>query len=307
MASEENPVKDSLIEQAARFRARLADAPGDEALRQRIEAWRAQEPAHAQAYEEAERLWALMGSAGARVAARYRLRAWALPSAGIAAALVLMLTMPALERGWQDLRSDAVADIGERRTVTLADGSQVTLDSDTALAFSLDDKGRQVRMFRGEAFFSVTHDPAHPFRIQAGDATVTVLGTRFNVRMDGTRTRVTVEHGRVRLEGPSGQRILTDETQGIYDASRVFAEPAVSADQTAWRHGRAVYYDAPLGEVVADLNRYRRGAIYLARSDLRERRVTGAFRTDTPDQTLGAIRASLHLHAIALAGTVVLY
>lgn len=293
---------EALLEQAARFRARLADAPNDPDLVLRIEHWKAVSPSHAQAFYEAEQLWKLMSPTPRAVAPHSR-HAWAV---GFAAALAALLLSPTLGRSWQDLRSDAVSSVGEQRELTLADGSRVTLASDTAMAFDIDANSRSVRMFRGEAFFAVKHDPAHPFRIQAGDAAVTVLGTRFDVRMGGEGTRVTVEQGGVRLSGPGGSQVLTAETQGIAGSDHTFVHSAYSADATAWRRGRAVFYDAPLPQVVEELNRYRRGTIYLAGAELRRRRITGSFSTARPGETLAAIRTSLGAQALELPGGVVL-
>ncbi len=306
MLVEEPPVGDALLEQAARFRARLADAPRDSALRARIEAWKAQNPLHRRAYEEAEQIWAVLGPRAGAGADKRPARGWLLPMTGVAAAVAAVLLAPTFQRAVQDMRSDAVAEVGAQRAVTLADGSRVALNSDTALTFAIDGKSRNVRMLRGEAFFAVAHDPDHPFRIQAGDAVVTVLGTRFNVRMAGDEVRVTVEQGRVRLAGEHGERILTAEMQGIADPVRTRAHAAISADVTAWRRGRAVYYDAPLGDVIEELSRYRAGGIYIVNPALRERHVTGAFRTDAPQETLEALKASLKARSLALPGGAVL-
>ncbi|WEK45133.1 MAG: FecR family protein [Candidatus Andeanibacterium colombiense] len=304
-----SPVSDALLEQAARFHARLADAPHDPDLLLNIERWKALSPSHVQALHEAERLWALMGPP-ARVErpSRSPRRASVGIGAGIAAALAALILSPMLGRSWQDLRSDAVSAVGERRELALADGTRVTLGSDTALALDVDADSRNVRMFRGEAFFAVKHDPAHPFRVRSGDATVTVLGTRFDVRMAGGDTQVTVEEGRVRLSGPGGSRILGAETQGLAGPRSTLARAAYSADATAWRRGRAVFYDAPLPQVVDELSRYRSGAIYLATPALRARRITGSFSTARPDKTLAALRASLGAQSLSLpGGVVVLY
>jgi transmembrane sensor len=151
---------------------------------------------------------------------------------------------------------------GERRQIALADGSQITLAPASRLRAASRWRPRALSLERGEAFFVVAHQDDQPFTVQAGDALVRVVGTRFNVHRGADRdVRVEVEQGVVQVsEGPNGQdRAVTLRAgqMAVADARGltvgVLAQPELAG---GWRQGRLAYDDAPLAEVVADLNRY---------------------------------------------------
>ena len=149
---------------------------------------------------------------------------------------------------------------GEHRAVQLADGSTIDMNAGSRLTVTLGKHDRRVLLPEGEAVFDVAHDAARPFLISAGDRTVRVVGTRFDVRERSGALSVTVERGMVEVrpaEGASGrawrlrpgQRL--DHVEGAPAAAISAADPA---QVTSWRTGRLVYRDQPLSDVVADLN-----------------------------------------------------
>ena len=149
---------------------------------------------------------------------------------------------------------------GERRTLELADGSTVEMNGGTSLSVALAQDGRRVALDHGQAVFDVAHEPGRPFVIAAGDRTVQVVGTQFDVRRLDGRLSVTVARGAVEVrpsEGAAGrayrlhpgQRL--DHREGLAETQVAAAEPA---EVLAWRSGRLVYREQPLRDVVADLN-----------------------------------------------------
>ncbi|HEY0647710.1 FecR family protein [Phenylobacterium sp.] len=149
---------------------------------------------------------------------------------------------------------------GERRTVQLADGSTVDLNGGTRLTVALARDARRVTLDQGQAVFDVAHAPKRPFTIAAGDRTVRVVGTQFDVRRLEGKLSVTVARGAVEVrpaEGATGrayrlhpgQRL--DHVEGATGARVAAAEPQ---EVLGWRTGRLVYREQPLGEVIADLN-----------------------------------------------------
>ena len=92
----------------------------------------------------------------------------------------------------------------------LTDGSDVTSKSSDARIEPVTVTPTEVtlRLESGTARFSVTPDPSRTFRVLAGDVTVTVLGTVFTVGYEAKNVRVQVERGRVRVNGPDGERTL---------------------------------------------------------------------------------------------------
>jgi transmembrane sensor len=176
--------------------------------------------------------------------------------AAAAAAVVALLAVPA----WQAARPTVYETrAGERRTVTLKDGSRVDLNGATRLAIHYP-RGQRVATLDGEAVFDVAKDPERPFLITAGDRRVRVVGTQFDVRRREGRLSVVVARGVVEVApvreavGPTlrltaGHRL--DHIEGAADGQ---VSAVVPAEALGWRTGRLIYRDAPMTDVVADLN-----------------------------------------------------
>ncbi|BBK39953.1 iron dicitrate transporter FecR [Allostella sp. ATCC 35155] len=283
---------------------------GDEAA---FRGWLQADPRHVAAVAMAKRLWDAAALPAATAAAADvvrnppgaarpgrpvspsagRLRPWAL-----AAAVLLLVAAGAVwgPRLRDDLRADYRTATGEHRTVELADGSRIALNTGTALAFDRDAAGRRARLFRGEAFFAVTREPARPFRVETPAGSVEVLGTRFNVRLADHRTIVTVVEGRVAALSRAGgmpQPVGAGQQSVITAAAASVAAEADPDVATAWRRGQLVFYRAKLSNVADELGRYLGGRILLLTGGLGDRRITGAFDTGRPDAALDAIAAML--------------
>jgi transmembrane sensor len=93
--------------------------------------------------------------------------------------------------------NDYQTGVGEQRVVRLADGTLVSLNSDTRIQVGVTQNRRRVTLARGEAYFEVTHNPERPFVVSVGNHDVTALGTTFLVRFDSDRTAVTLVEGKV--------------------------------------------------------------------------------------------------------------
>ncbi|WP_168220430.1 FecR family protein [Azospirillum thermophilum] len=320
MTSHHRTGPDALAEEAARRLVRLHSDAVTDAERRDTEAWLAARPENRKAFDSLRAVWSaldLLPGSGAAAAAvplpghRFpgrRLSGRLAPPALLAAGLALAaLFGPAtLDR----LRSDHSTVAGERRTVTLADGSQVQLNTDSAIAVDFSGRNRRVTLRRGEAFFTVTPDRSRPFEVVAMGAVTRVVGTRFAVRRMDEVTRVAVEEGTVEVRCPAG--IATPEdglrlTAGEAARYRSDACPTREAGvnvarATAWRDGRVVFDDRSLREVVDELNRYRPGPILLLAPDLAQRRVTGVFDIGDPDRALSAIEQVLPVRVRRVAG-----
>lgn len=276
--------------------------------------WLQADPAHVQAYAQAQALWALSEGparvlAGEEAAAlqgylaamdrarRPSLRRWS-GALAMAASLVLMV---ALGGGWQPLRwfddlgADHVSAPGQIRTVILADNSQVTLDADSAIAVNFSAGERHVELRRGVAFFSVEHT-GEPFVVDAGGGEARVLGTQFEVRLQPQGAKVTVLSGRVAVTARAGEprQVLAAGEQVAYAQGRAEALHAVDSQaQLAWRQGWLNYYKTPLAEVIADLRRYYPGRIVLLNHELAERRISGSFPHGDPQAVLNSLSGVL--------------
>ncbi|EJL38460.1 Fe2+-dicitrate sensor, membrane component [Caulobacter sp. AP07] len=312
--------EDALAEAAARWVLRLRETP-DDALLARHAAWLAEGPDRALAMAEAEAVLRVMDLAlGPDRARPRRVReTTARPgrrapiavaiTAGLAACVVLAIGSGQFIQGPRDgTRLSTV--VGAMRRQALADGSQVTLNTDTVLDVRYRNGERKVRLVKGEAFFDVVHDPGRPFIVESRAGRAQVLGTAFDVRLRGKNAQVSVLRGAVRVE-PARARGATVVRAGqgawLGDATplaQVLEDPAAI---DAWRHGRLVVYRRPLAEVVEEIDRYRGGRIILRGEASGRRLVSGAFDIGQPDAALDALTASLGLRAARLGGFVLIY
>lgn len=149
---------------------------------------------------------------------------------------------------------------GERRDISLADGSTVHLNTNTQIAVTMNGRARNVALEKGEALFEVARDTRRPFVVSVGDRNVRVAGTAFNVLRHGGRITVSVERGAVDVgaEGTRdnvrlgvGDQFAAHEGARAYQVAKI--DPAVAS---AWRDGRAVFTNATLSAVASDLSRY---------------------------------------------------
>jgi transmembrane sensor len=207
--------------------------------------------------------------------------------------------------GYDRFRADYVTDVGQTRTVALADGSTVQLNTDTAIAVDFSPARRRVDLYRGEAFFTVAKDENRPFDVVAGDGVSRAVGTAFDVLDAGQSVTVAVEEGVVRVSRPSAPEndaegvVLTAGEAARYGRTgEIEVRRDDDAAATAWRRGKLVFADRPLRDVVAELDRYRSGTIVFVNSEIAQARFTGVFNLRDTDQALAAIEGSLAVDVI---------
>ena len=249
------------------------------------------------AWERADRLRALSAlrepSPQAR-RARWMRRGGALAAcvAGLGVAGVLTLRLVS-----GDSAQLLATPVGGEKRVALSDGSKLTLNTDTQVRAEVTGTRRLVVLEKGEAFFDVRHDSAHPFTVIAGDHRITDLGTRFSVRRAGEVVTVVVEQGRVRIE-PIAPSVLLATDTGLASA----VEPAAIVDRNAvavvsdrairvvhqdeaqvardltWRDGVLSFNQTTLAEAADEFNRYNAKKLIVDRTAA-SIRIDGAFRS----------------------------
>lgn len=197
-----------------------------------------------------------------------------------AASIAGLVALPSLLPGGGQPYAIGTAP-GEHRTVALGDGTQVALNGDSLIRL---DKARPrlAIVERGEAFFTVVHDAAHPFEVQAGGTTFRDVGTAFDVVRTGDSTEMAVREGAVMVD-PAGMALRLDGGQSV----RIAAAGAIVRDadpQTigSWRQGRLLYRDAVLADVATDLARSI-GQPVSVDGAIRQRRFSGVIMID-PDR-----------------------
>lgn len=288
---------------------------------QAFQRWLHTDPSHTLAFDEVTQLWgeldAIKPLLGMPAATRQsagkprRTRSVALPRfaawpAGLALCCLLLWLSPL----GLLFRADLHTGIGEIRRVQLSDGSTVTLNSDSALSVSMEANVRHLRLLKGEALFQVSPDKNRPFRVRAGTGSVTALGTAFNIRLRDKRTEVTVtEHSVAVTLDQSVQASRLEEGQSLTFDARDGMGAAQIVDTralTAWQRGKLVFQDKPLGEVVAELNRYHHGYMFIGDDTIAQRRVNGVFRTDDPLAALEVLQNSLRIKTTRIGDYLIL-
>lgn len=314
---------------------RLAAEPGNTSLtesrlnaleRADLQHWLASDPDNAHAYAEARQLWQLTGLAAAPIAQdedaalqallhkarhhrarpRRRLAALAVAATLVLAALLTLVWQP--ERWLDNSLADYHSAPGQRLDIALADGSEVTLDGDSAIDVTLSAEGRHVVLRRGAAFFKVRHN-GQGFVVQASGGEVRVVGTRFEVRRQAAGAQVTVEEGKVAVSAQPAlpAQLLTAAQRLEYHDGQLSAVQAIDPAQAfAWREGRLSLRRQPLADVLEQLRRDYPGRILLLNASLGQRAVSGDFAAQDPLSVLAALQGVLGFELQRLPGGAVL-
>ena len=303
---------DSAEDEAVAWFVRLRDEEATAADRESFAAWLARDPAHAAAWHEIEHIWRGLGELPAPVARpaasapaalapalspRPARRLWKPLAAAAAILLAVVLARQLLPTG---LFADYRTAVAERRSIPLADGSVVELAPLSALNVDFDGELRHVRLIAGEAFFTVARNPARRFVVEARDGRVEVLGTAFDMRIDGGAVAVAVAHNAVAVRTAHAGPVRLERGQAArYDEAGVSPVSEIDPDAIAsWRQDQLVFHDAPLSQVLAELGRYRRGHVQLIGRNLGARRITAVFDARQPDAAIATIARSLNLREL---------
>jgi len=186
--------------------------------------------------------------------------------------------------------------------MTLPDGTQLALNTDTAIDVQFDGAARQVVLHAGELHVSTAHDgavPARPFLVRTGNGAVRALGTHFSVRQRGSvlapRTEVSVSEGAVEIapsQAPDALRRVDAGQQGSFDDVAVSPLTPLCPHADAWLRGVLIAERMPLGEVLEQVARYRYGVL---RCDpaLAAMPVDGIFQLHDPENILLLLQHSL--------------
>lgn len=191
---------------------------------------------------------------------------------------------------WQRLMADASTATGEVRTIILADGTTVALNTDTALSTHLTMQARDLRLHRGEIFVTTGRDAAarqyRPLRVQTAFGNLQAMGTQFLMRLEADAVRVAVREGAVELQPAHGaRRILAAGEQWRMDAAAVQPVQAMAFEPSGWVNGVLVARGMRLADLLAELGRYRSGFLG-ATPDIADVAITGIYQLHDIDQTL---------------------
>lgn len=276
-----------------------------------FEAWLAQSPTHQLAYWRMEAGWDRAGLLAAvrpprrlmRGAEERRPRSrWF-----VRVAAAVLIAAAGTSAFLFSQRDDAVTyetPVGGHRTVTLADGSRIELNTATVLKIASGGAGRHIELLQGEAFFEVKHDGTHPFVVDAGGHRLVDLGTEFSVRKTVDELKVGLVEGSVRLEktntwSHTQLAVLAPGDVAVAASGKVTITKAVSqevTDDLAWRQGRLVFRHATLAEAASQFARYNKQTLSIPDARVANLTFSSAFPTDGIEAFVRVAQKSLGLH-----------
>ena len=293
--------------------------------------WRAQSPAHAAAFAEAERVWgrtATVGRALQDPGVDYRAELDTLARRGrtihrramlggglavVAAAAAYGVTDPPW-RMWpslSELRADYRTGTGEQRAVTVAGDVAVDLNTQSSVAVrAAGDAEDRIELIAGEASFA-TKSARRSLVVIAADGMTVTDGGRFDVRHmqagSDAPVSVTCLEGLVRIEHRAGVAALRPGQRVRYDTADLGQIVAVDLGAASdWHRGIVEFRATPLTEAVEEINRYRPGRIVLMNAALGQRQLSGRFRIDQMDKVLLQLEHAFNARLQRLPGGIVL-
>jgi transmembrane sensor len=336
MSTESNKLNTQIYEEAAEWFVDFREGDVDAAGRRRFAQWLRTSPEHMRAYLELaaiynegpgldpEHRWDAAEVTGTNVVtldgvptepilvaspvARTPLRFYYAIAASFVVAIALV-TWVYSQRGLY------TTEVGEQRSITLSDGTNVELNAKTRLRVMFSDHARVVRLIEGQALFQVTKDPSRPFIVESEDTRVRAVGTAFDVYRRPTGTTVTVVEGRVAvtssspmptsradagaasnattgsasatshaIEARAGEFLLAAGEQAVVTPGATLRpeKPDIAA-ATAWTQRRLVFAATALSQVAEEFNRYNPRRLTIEGPELQTLQITGIFSSTDPD------------------------
>ncbi len=291
-------------DEATEWLARLRASDVSNADHEKFALWLIEDSANKPAFDAMLRIWEDLGVVSQlepadfiqvkvnSPAATVQAASWLYAPYALVATLVLTLAVLFI---FQYTGTGYSSPIGQIRVVTLEDGSQVQLNSNSHISVRYSDTRRTVQLSLGEAFFQVKKDVNRPFIVQSKGSTIKALGTAFGVWNADQETRVVVTEGLVNVSNGTQVLELGANQQANIFGKFIEAKEVDARSLTAWRDGRLEYDGVAFAQLISDLNRYlpRRVVLGLHDKELREHRVSGIIEIADQDTMLLALQKSL--------------
>ena len=317
---------DPRLVQAAQWRVRLAEAGADSTPA--FELWLS-DPQNYAAWERVSGVWDHFTDVArepAMIAARQaalgdacrRRHVAARPTRRLARIAALLLAAFGLAGGfyWSSLPDDYRTARGERRMITLSDGSRVSLDSDSQVTVRFSRNARELALLKGQARFDVAHDTSRPFSVKAGDRKVVATGTAFNIDLAGSRVLVTLIEGKVLVYDRAGTAseiaqprqarreiaLKAGEQLALAPAVPPVIAPVNLQRVTAWTAGQLIFDNEPLSVVAERVNRYGASQIVIDDPSVADLRISGVFNAGDVAGAVDIITQYLPVQAVKLDG-----
>lgn len=288
--------------------------PSDIANKQLVDELRSQSAEHESFFLEIERLWQLSSSAARlsefdekksiqrfskllKMSTKSNKMLWL---KGIAASLlVAMVSYWIYTANYKAVFLVKSTGKNQIDSVNLADGSVIILAENSQLRYpeKFSSSRREVQLFKGQAFFKITKDPKHPFKVDLNKSNVIVLGTSFNIKMSAAHIDVGVIIGKVMFQpyqdGP--ESILTAGQALSYDIEKKQLVGKTSQNANAWLTNELVFVDTPLEEVCEQLTTYYHQDIQFVTNKKVVQKLNATFKHQTLDQVLEVLSETFNM------------
>ncbi|MGF6992843.1 FecR domain-containing protein [Paraburkholderia sp. GAS32] len=203
---------------------------------------------------------------------------------------------------WRAWSADARTALGERRTMTLADGTRLTLNTDSAIDIRFSSIERRLRLIKGEIMIATGHSDSErrPFIVETAQGSLQPLGTRFAVRQQSTLCRLDVFEGAVRInpfDAPGLAPVVHAGQRARFTRDDVSAVEPISENDAAWTDGLIVASGMRLGDFVNELDRYRAGHLSCDPS-VAGLRLSGTFPLADTDRVLDTLARTLPIEVV---------
>ncbi len=250
-------------------------------------------------------------------AQRRHIRSGVLAMAACLLVACVYLTVPGLFSDAPSTAQRFHTTIGEQRTVTLADQSRVTLNTNSVLSVDFTPERRTLKLLQGEAFFDVSHDPERPFEVHALDGLTRAIGTQFNVAIsDAKEVDVAVLEGVVEVvsntssttTSPQWPRVHVGQSVRYWQGDSIAdVETAANTDVIkSWLEGKILLKDTRLEDAIEQFNRYSTKKIVIGRNNLRDIRINGLFDNHDQQAFLNGLEEIVSVKVVAQPNTLVL-
>lgn len=207
---------------------------------------------------------------------------------GLGSTLALQRRMPL-----QGLLSDVYSATAERKTLSLPDGSVLTLNARSAVNIRFNTSLRRLHLLQGELCVQVAAEAGRPLEVITGQGSIRALGTRFSVRQLADESLVGVQQHSVQVTNSSGRQAVVVSGQALrFGADRLLPLSGDQSHVDAWMQGRLDVENESLGAVIDALRPYRQGLLRVSKAAA-QLRVFGAFSLDDSDFALQSLAEAL--------------
>ena len=298
------PLAEQALDEAADWLLRFSEGDVSAAEHEQWQHWRGSSPERQQAWERAQVLLGKLGGLPPALAMSALDRP-ANPGrrAAVAKLAALLALLPGSFGAWklletQQWTADFRSAVGERRELQLADGSQITLNTDSAIDVRFDSQQRRVHLRQGEILVQTARDPGdRPFLVTTEAGWMQALGTRFTVREQAGSTRLVVLEGAVRVqpaEAGGAQQVINAGQRTTFSANQMAPPETANPAASAWTQGMLLADNLRLADFLVELARYRKGFVRCdpAIADLR---ISGAFPISDSQRSLDMLQQTYPL------------